>query len=627
MVKVSMSGFPSDTAFSAASPSTGGEHLTRLEALCGEACELACAIFGLPMAYIRLIEDDVLATRGLAGLSAADVSGAAALTARWLVAGEGVTLSDASRDPRFFLEPAILRAPGIRFHTDMPLVRNGIILGVIALCDAQPRHDFSAGRQGLLLRYANQVAALASLALGSEAPVDLKAQQSRVDRAADLSGIGVWTIDLKTRAVTWSKGLYDLFGLSPEAFTPQIATQLDLYEAGDQTRLIEGFQRAVTDGEDFDLQVQILRRTDNTLRALRIKGGVETDSSGTPARLCAVARDVTVAETPAYVAPASEPIPTQGLDMAAAKDEFLSHIANELKTPLKDIISYARLAEGRDVAPDIAGPDIADYASGLLNSAQSLQSLIGDTIHEAAPEPAAPLGDATCEMDDDIVDVAEILDESVTAFADMARLRGNTLRLNFADFASRSAHLDVMRVQQVLANLISNACKFTKDGTITVTASQVAAENSVTAERETRLHVSVRDTGAGMSDAQSQAAFSGLGLSVSRTIIDLLGGHIGLTSRPGQGTNAWFEIPVAWVDASATAPAPQRAPTATPVPTTLTRENPAAPPVKAANPGAYAPRPVSPRPVPSLPQAIDEDRINREYLKALLADMKLDWRQ
>lgn len=111
----------------------------------------------------------------------------------------------------------------------------------------------------------------------------------------------------------------------------------------------------------------------------------------------------------------------------------------------------------------------------------------------------------------------------------------------------------------------------------------------------------------------------GLGLSVAQAIVESLGGHIGAVSRPGEGANVWFEIPVDWVEAPEVKPDPKAAP----VPRTLTRQifdRPQSRP-------AYAPprpRIDAAPPEPAKHAPVDEDRINREYLRALLADMKLD---
>ena len=556
--------------------------------ICVSVCELAAALFDLPMAFLSLYEDGRLTPVSAFGIANIEVLDTLAFTERKLVAGEGLRIDDATQNARYFLESAVLRTPHMRFYADMPLVHDGEIVGVIAIADAAPCPDFPASKLAVFAKFADQVAMLLTFAQGSGGDMrgEWLAQQKRLDMAAEMAGFGYWTIDLTTREVIWSKGLYTLLGLNEKTYTPQVATQLDIYAAKDRSGVIERFQRAVNAGEDFDFKLRITRRKDKTMLLIRTKGGVEYDGDGAPVRLCAVVRDVTE---------------------IAVSDDFLGHVTDELRTPLNEIVNYARLIETRPVSSS----DIAGYAQSLLASAEALQSLIGDTL------ASAPV--ATDEVDE-IVDVGEMIRETVDAFTLQAEAARSRLSTHFVDFTRANARLDVMRVQQVLQNLIANACKFTRGGVISVTTSQVTAENPQTLKPEIHLHVSVRDSGIGMEEALAHNLFNGgkkgLGLSIAQTIVEMLDGHIGAVSRPGEGANVWFEIPVEWAEA----PATKSDPKAVPVPRTLTRQTFDAPQSRP----AYAP--LRPRfdPLPAHHVPVDEDRINREYLRALLQDMKLD---
>lgn len=552
--------------------------------ICVSVCELAAAMFDLPMAALSLRDGDGLTPVAAFGIPDIEALDTLAFTERSLVAGEGLRIDDATRDARYFLESAVLHAPHIRFYADMPLVHDGEILGIIAIADAKPCPDFPAMKLAVFAKFADQVATLLALAQGSGGDMRgaLQAQQKRLDMAAEMAGFGYWTIDLATREVTWSKGLYALLGLNEKTYTPQVATQLDIYAAADHPGVIERFQRAVNAGADFDFELRITRRKDKAARLIRTKGGVEYDGDGAPVRLCAVVRDVT--ET-------------------GVSDDFLGHITDELRAPLNDIVSYARRMETQPVS----SRDIAGYARHLLTSAEALESLVDNAAQTSAE-------------DGETVDIAAMIRETVDAFTLQAEAAQTRLSTHFVDFTRPTARLDVMRVRQVLQNLLSNACKFTRGGVISVTASQVTAENPQTLRPEIRLHVSVRDTGIGMDEALAHNLFNsgkkGLGLSIAQTIVEMLGGHIGAVSRPGEGANVWFEIPVEWAEAPSVKPDPK----AVPVPRTLTRQSFE---TRQSRP-AYAPlRPrYDPDPVRHAP--VDEDRINREYLRALLQDMKLD---
>lgn len=546
----------------------------------GSVCALASALFDLPLAFLKVHDGDALVTLAVHGFPDIDALDHFTFTERKLIAGVSLLVEDATHDSRFFLESAVLRSPNLRFYVDMPLVYEGRVIGILGLCDSQAGLDFDDRKLVLLEQFAHVVATLIALVKGAEARDgmlnELQSQQARMDTAADMTGLGYWKIDLETRAVTWSKGLYTLFGLSPETYAPDVASQLDIYRPEDSGLLIDSFQRAVNSGNDFDVKVRIVRATDKALRLMRVKGGVDYNADGQAARLCAVVRDITP-ELP-------------------AQDAFLNAVTEDLRAPLKDIVSYARKLDSQGASH----PDIATYAHDLLVSARALEGLMD-----------------TQSVDDEAVDVAEIIKESVDDFAAAAQAQQTRLSAHFVDFARTQARFDVMRVQQVLHHLLDNACRHTEGGVISVTASQVQAENPVTLGIETHLHVSVRDTGTGMDEAQAKDLFKaghkGMGLSIAQAIIEMLGGHIGVVSHLGEGTNVWFEIPMDWVEAPVVVPNAKTAPRMT----TLTRQRveDIAP---GARPPAYAPTSALKHP------PVDEHYINREYLRALLADMKLE---
>jgi signal transduction histidine kinase len=564
--------------------------------ICTSVCKLTAALFDMPMAFISLKDKTGLNPAAAFGIPAIEVLDGIAFTERPLVANEGLLIDDTTRDGRYFLESAVLRAPHMRFYADMPLVHQGQVLGVLAMADTVVATEIPDTKLALFGQFAGQVSILIALARDEQARghilSELQAQQARIDRAAEMTGIGYWKIDLATRDIVWSKGLFTLLGRDEARFKPQVSTQLDIYQPEDRAGVIARLQRAVNDGEEFDFELRIIRASDKAPCLIRTQGGVEYGADGAPARLCAVVCDI-----------------SQSRKTASVPNEFLSHVTDELRAPLNDILAYARLIETRPTS----ATETADYARHLLASAEALQGLITETVSVEA--------DDVIENEDDLIDVAGIIRETVAAFLPQVEARQTRLGVHFTDFDTGFAHVDAARVQQVVQNLLTNACKATRNGVISVTARRIMAENPETKTPESRLHVGVRDTGTGMQAARAKTMFAGgrkgLGLSISQTIVEMLGGHIAMTSRPGEGAHVWFEIPVEWQSASAPVrlESAKTDPKAVPVPRTLVRQVFEAPePIREQRP-AYAP----PRPAP-----VDEDRINREYLRALLADMKLD---
>ncbi|MGZ3297444.1 MAG: ATP-binding protein [Asticcacaulis sp.] len=581
--------------------------------VCKSVCELSAALFDVPMTIVKLYQGNTLITRGTLGIAQEQQIEDLSFCQRKLIPGESLLLPDATADARFFLEAAVLNAPKIRFYVDIPLVSDGVVLGVLALCERQPRHDFNGAKLNLLRQYANQAATLIALAQGTTQRTgiitELKSQQTRFDLAQDMTGIGYWSIDLKTRELTWSKGLYAVYGLSPKSYKPRVATQLDIYEPQDQALIIDKFQRAVNYGEDFDFNVEILRRKDKLARTIRTKGGVEYGDDGKPERLCAVVRDITDG-----VSDQEEVIRARmaAEDINDAKNDFLAQITTELKTPLNNILGYARLLnEQRHDDPDVAG-----YVQGLLKSAKAMQSLVKETLDVSAMDSALLRDPGHAHSSEEAVNIVNLVRDAVNQFSAQAAASQTRINAHFVDIDNAWGQLDSMRLRQVLQNLIGNACKFTRGGLINVTASQVRVDDA------TWLRVSVRDTGIGMTEEQSHGLFSGrsqgLGLSVTKAIIDLLGGHIGVVSRQGEGSNFWFEIPVSWVEAPARA---ETAPRILRAPADPMRQTPASQPHTAPVSGYAAPTAARNGAASS---RLDDDRFNREYLRALLQDMKLD---
>ncbi len=247
----------------------------------------------------------------------------------------------------------------------------------------------------------------------------------------------------------------------------------------------------------------------------------------------------------------------EAVGVAQAKADFLAVMSHEIRTPLNGIIGMAGLLrrttldhEQREYGDIISSS--ADGLLGLLNDILDFSKIEAGKIDlEAVPFcPCSVLGDAA-------VLVAGKLQD-----------KGVELVLAFDPGLPDSVIGDPGRIRQVMTNLISNAVKFTAVGAVTVRAS------ITTVGTASQLTVAVEDTGIGM-DVESCArlfqAFTqadcstsrtyggtGLGLAICRRLIELMGGTIGVTSIPGQGSVFTFSIPLQ--------PDPQQAVTSTPLP-------------------------------------------------------------
>lgn len=227
-----------------------------------------------------------------------------------------------------------------------------------------------------------------------------------------------------------------------------------------------------------------------------------------------------------------------------AKSEFLSSMSHELRTPLNSILGFAQLLEMNFTGQDTKQ---SEYVNHILLAGQELLNLISQILELSTLEK----GRISLRMGE--VSVNDVIEESLKDVEYIAKQR--KIRLTDKRDASQDWPLlwaDNNRLKQVLINLLSNAIKFNLDGgTVSVDCAQ-GPDNC--------LRISITDSGLGIPNDSGKSLFqpfermgretgevsgSGVGLSIAKRIMDLIGGDINYTSRPNVGTTFWIDVPVA----------------------------------------------------------------------------------
>jgi len=229
----------------------------------------------------------------------------------------------------------------------------------------------------------------------------------------------------------------------------------------------------------------------------------------------------------------------------AAKSMFLANVSHELRTPLNAIIGYSEMLQDELDDPGEINRDQVHHDLGtIIMSGRQLLGLINDILDLSKIETGK------MQVSRDHFQPSALLLQVCDALSPLLSQRNNTLKLDLARDHEQSMFSDAGKLQQIITNLFSNACKFTENGVITVT-SRIADEC---------LMVEVSDTGIGMTPEQQTRVFdtfvqaeettgteyggTGLGLSIVKDFCAMLGGEIGLHSEPGEGSCFTVRLPL-----------------------------------------------------------------------------------
>jgi len=268
------------------------------------------------------------------------------------------------------------------------------------------------------------------------------------------------------------------------------------------------------------------------------------------------------------------------------KSDFLANMSHELRTPLNSLLILSKLLA--DNADGNLSADQIKFARTIESSGNDLLVLINDILDLSKIEAGH------VEIEAAPVATERLAADLRKTFEPIAQQRGLTLDISVDTDAPRSLETDRMRLEQVLKNLLSNALKFTEEGSVSL---------SIASGEDNHVLFTVADTGIGIAQAQREAIFeafqqadgtisrkfggTGLGLSISRELTRLLGGTIRLESEVGKGSTFIVTIPAAY-DPGKVAP----------------RQ----PPLAAAELPAVPPPPPTSKPARAAPAALADDR-------------------
>ena len=368
---------------------------------------------------------------------------------------------------------------------------------------------------------------------------------SKTRAILDAAPDSIVLIDPKLFIIEASPGTERVFGYPNEERMGRSA--LTVTHPDDREFVSETLERIFYDDNDELISYRFrAKHADGRWLIIETRGRLLRDNGGQTPLAVLVSRDITESV-------AAEEALAFAKDEAeranAAKSEFMSRMSHELRTPLNSVLGFAQILQ-----MELESADDLELVDLVYKSGQHLLTLINEVLDISRVESGI------ISLSREALDLQELVDECLDIMGPQANERG--IDILHRDSFAHVLEADRLRLKQVILNLLSNAIKFNREnGTVTL---ECRATSS-------RLRFSVTDTGRGIEPELRDRLFTafdrldaelrgiegtGLGLTLSKTLIEAMDGTLGYESKVNEGATFWFELPLSEAPAPITTMTP-----------------------------------------------------------------------
>lgn len=360
-----------------------------------------------------------------------------------------------------------------------------------------------------------------------------------LERTNEAARIGFWEYSLTDMQLYWSKVTRAIHGV-PQDYQPTVAEAIDFYRSGNNRERIQSlFNQAVHKHIPYDTELVITNTAGEEIWVRTI--GIPELTNGVCTRVYGLFQDITDKKHMLLsLVHAKEAAETANI----AKSQFLSQMSHELRTPLNAILGFSQILQDSE---NLNEDELSDVAE-IYKAGTHLLTLINEVLDLSAVESGR------LNFSFEPVSIKVVVEECCQLLAPLALKRQIQMECDID--GAYMVRVDRGRLKQILLNLLSNALKYNRD--------QGRVRVSTELMQDDIIRIRVEDTGAGLSQVQLAELFkpfnrlgkeqdgvegTGIGLALSKSLTELMGGKIGVESQAGVGSVFWLDFPKAYTTA------------------------------------------------------------------------------
>ena len=373
----------------------------------------------------------------------------------------------------------------------------------------------------------------------------LRKSEERQYRSQTFANIGTWDWNIVTGELYWSDRIGPLFGYENNVPETSYENFLAAIHPDDRQLVITAIEDCVQKGVDYNIEHRVVW-PDGSVHWVLERGNVLRSETGEALHMLGVVQDINkLKSTQLQLMQACN----EAESANQAKSQFLSSMSHELRTPMNAILGFGQLLK---MEAENINDSQNENVDEIIKAGRHLLELINEVLDLSKIESGR------LDLSIEAMDLSEVIIESIQTISSLAKKRGieieikqNNKKVDFKTFVTNKkvVKADKVRMRQVLLNLMSNAVKYNNENGKIIVTCEITKSN--------KWRTSVKDTGNGLSASEMEKLFtafermgaeqsevegSGIGLVITKKIVGLMNGEIGVESEEGKGSTFWVEF-------------------------------------------------------------------------------------